>query len=101
MGAPRAPAHPLIGGEPPELDLAELLKLRGQDRVIRNRELQLEKLDQGTEEALSLAERKVEDYADRQHSLDRDRGVVSVMGSVTGQRWATRRASAGTNTSIR
>ena len=30
-----------IGGEPPEPDLAELLKSPGQGRVIRNREIQL------------------------------------------------------------
>ena len=35
-----------IGGEPPELNLAELLQPPRQRSVIRNRELQLEKLGQ-------------------------------------------------------
>jgi len=43
--------------------------------VIWDREIDLEQLYQGTEEALGLAKREIEDHADRQRGLDRDVSV--------------------------
>ena len=61
-----------IRGEPAKSNVIELLKSPRQRRVIRNREIQLEQLGDGTKEPPGLAERKVKDRADRQGCLDRD-----------------------------
>ncbi len=58
--------------EPAVPGLAELLEASGQSRMVGNGDLYLEHLDQGTKEALSLSERKVEDHADRQGRFNRD-----------------------------
>ena len=53
-------------------EFTELLEAPGQSRMVGNGDLYLEHLDQGTKEALSLSERKVEDHADRQGRFNRD-----------------------------
>ncbi len=71
-------------------DLTERLESPGQSRMVGNRNLHLEPLGQGTQEALGLSERKVKDHADRESCLDRD---VRVGALTTG--FATRRSSPG------
>ena len=73
---------------PRKLNVAELLQTSGQRRVIGDREIELEERGQATEEALGLAERKLEDHADRERCLDRD---VRVCALTTG--FATSRSS--------
>jgi hypothetical protein len=46
--------------------------------VIGDRQINVEHLGEGAEEALGLAQRKMKDHADRQRSLDRDVGVPSL-----------------------
>ena len=53
-------------------DLTERLEPPGQSRVVRNRDLHVKHVYQGTQEALGLPERKVEDQANRQSCLDGD-----------------------------
>jgi hypothetical protein len=64
--------------------------------LIGDREIELEQVGEGTEKALGLAKRKVEDHADRQRGLDRD---VRVPALTTGL--ATCRSSPGIERSIR
>jgi len=51
--------HQSIRGELPKAKVLELPQSRGQGRVIRDREIQLEQLGQRPEEALGLAKRKM------------------------------------------
>ena len=76
-------------------DLTERLEPPAQRRVVRNGDLHLEQLGQGTEEALGLPERKVEDHADRQSCLN---GDVRVGALATG--FATGRSSPGVQCSV-
>jgi hypothetical protein len=85
-----------IRGEPAESNALELLKPPRQRGVIRNREIQLEQLDQRQEEALGLAKRKMEDHAKRQRGLDRE---VRIGALATG--FATGRGTPSTKRCIR
>ena len=76
-------------------ELAREFEPSEQSRVVRNRDLHLEQLGQGTEEALGLPERKVEDQADRQSCLN---GDVRVGALATG--FATGRSSPGVQCSV-
>ena len=55
-----------VGRWPTKLIVAELLQTAAQRRVIWDREIDVEQVCQATEEALGLAERKVEDHVDRE-----------------------------------
>ncbi len=54
-----------------KVDYPQVLEPPGQRRMVGNGELQLEHVGQGTQEALSLSKRKVEDHANRQSCLNR------------------------------
>jgi len=69
-----------------ELALTKLLQTPGERRVIGNRQVHVEQLGQGTQEALGLAQRQVEDHADRQRRLDRDIRVPSLATRLAGGR---------------
>ena len=52
-------------------NVIELLESPGERCVIRDGEVQLEQLGQGTQEPFGLPERKVEDYAEGERCLNR------------------------------
>ena len=79
-----------IRGESPSSDLSELLEPSGQRGVIGDRELDVEQVGQGTQEALGLAKRKVKDHAVRQRGFDRDVRVCTLAAG-----FATSRSSPG------
>jgi hypothetical protein len=76
-----------IRSEPAKADLAELLEPPGQSRMVGDRDLQLEHLGQGTQEAFGLSERKVEDHANCQSCFDGDIRIGALTaGFPTGRR---------------
>ena len=76
-----------IRGEPTKSNVSELLQSPRQPRVIRNREIHLEQVCQGTEEVLGLAKRKMKDHADRQRCLDGDVRIRALpAGPTSGRR---------------
>ncbi len=83
-------------GEPAKPNVTELLKPPRQRGVIGDREIDFEQFCEGTQEALGLAKRKMENHADRQRGLDRH---VRVGTLTTG--FPTGRGSPGIERSIR
>lgn len=69
----------------PELDLTKLLQTPRRCRVIRNRQVHIEQFRHRTQESLGLAQRQVEDHADRQRCLDRDIRVATLPARLAGR----------------
>ncbi len=69
-----------------EPDLTQRLQTPGQRRVIGDRQIHVEQLGQGTQEALGLTQRQLKDHADGQRRLDRDVRIPSLTHGVAGGR---------------
>ena len=73
-----------LGGR---LELTQRLQAPGQRRVIGDRQVNVQQLHQGIQEAFGLTQRQVEDHANRQRCLDRDVRIPSLTtGSAGGWR---------------
>ena len=67
-------------------DLTQRLQTPGQRRVIGDRQVNVQQLHQGIQEAFGLTQRQVKDHANRQRRLDRDIPIPSLTTGSAGGR---------------